>query len=83
MNPIISLLKEHHISDTQINALFESLTANPFAAMATLGQLGIPADKLQQLMALVMQNPSLIKEAVVELGLDFAKVQAAQNQLQK
>ncbi|MGL4938573.1 DUF2999 family protein, partial [Shewanella sp.] len=26
---------------------------------------------------------SLIKEAVVELGLDFAKVQAAQNQLQK
>jgi hypothetical protein len=30
-----------------------------------------------------MQNPALIKEAVEELGLDFSKVEAAKEQLQK
>ena len=52
-------------------------------AMGIIGQLGIPPEKLQQLMALVMQNPAVIKEAVLELGLDFAKVEAAKAQLQK
>ncbi|MGL5360484.1 MAG: DUF2999 family protein [Shewanella sp.] len=82
MNPIISLLKEHQISDNQIIELFQTLTANPFAAMAAISQLGIPAEQLQQLLALVMQNPSLIKDAVTELGLDYAKVEAAKSQLQ-
>ncbi|AQS40323.1 Protein of unknown function (DUF2999) [Shewanella psychrophila] len=83
MNPILAILKEHNVSDTQIKDLFQTLTENPMAAMATIGQLGIPPEKLQQLMGLVMQNPALIKEAVVELGLDFSKVEAAKAQLQK
>lgn len=83
MNPIIAILKEHNISDAKINALFQTLTENPFAAMATIGQLGIPPEKLQQLMALVMQKPALIKEAVLELSLDFAKVEAAKAQFQQ
>ncbi|QSX36474.1 DUF2999 family protein [Shewanella sedimentimangrovi] len=81
MNPIIALLKEHNISDAQINALFQSLTENPLMAMGTLGQLGIAPEKLQGLMMMVMQNPTLIKDAVTELGLDFAKVQAAKDKL--
>lgn len=83
MNPIIAILKEHKITDAQINDLFQTLTENPLMAMSTIGQLGIQAEKLQQLMTLIMQNPNLIKEAVVELGLDFSKVEAAKNQLQK
>ncbi|GAK88101.1 hypothetical protein JCM19238_5715 [Vibrio ponticus] len=83
MNPIIALLKENNISDEQISEIFETLTQNPLAAMATIAQLGLPQDKLQMLMAQVMQNPALIKEAVDELGLDFAKVEAAKEQLQK
>jgi TRAP-type mannitol/chloroaromatic compound transport system permease large subunit len=82
MNPILAIFKEHNISDVQINELFQTLTENPFAAMATIGQLGIPAEKLQQLMGMVMQNPALIKEAVEELGLDFSKVEVAKAQLQ-
>ncbi|MGL5047167.1 MAG: DUF2999 family protein [Shewanella sp.] len=81
MNPIIALLKEHHISDAQIHQLFQTLTENPLMAMGTLGQLGIPAAQLQQLLGLVMQNPTLIKEAVLELGLDFSKVEAAKANL--
>ncbi|GIU30872.1 MULTISPECIES: DUF2999 family protein [unclassified Shewanella] len=83
MNPIIAILKEHNVSDEQITSLFQTLTENPMMAMATIGQLGIAPEKLQQLMGLVMQNPALIKEAVEELGLDFAKVEAAKAQLQK
>ncbi|MFC3032757.1 DUF2999 family protein [Pseudoalteromonas fenneropenaei] len=83
MNPIIALLKEHNVSDAQIQDVFVEMTANPLMAMATVQQLGIPQDKLQQLMMLVMQNPVLIKEAVTELGLDFSKVEAAKAQLQK
>ncbi|MFB2649452.1 DUF2999 family protein [Shewanella mangrovisoli] len=83
MNPIIAILKEHNVTDAQINELFQALTDNPLMAMGIIGQLGIPPEKLQQLMALVMQNPALIKEAVLELGLDFAKVEAAKAQLQK
>ena len=83
MNPILALLKEHNISDEQINELFQALTENPLMAMGILGQLGIPPEKLQQLMGLVMQQPSLIKQAVEELGLDFSKVEAAQAQLKK
>lgn len=83
MNPIIALLKENNISDEQINDIFQALTQNPLAAMATISQLGLPQDKLQLLMGQVMQNPALIKEAVEELGLDFAKVEAAKEQLNK
>jgi len=83
MNPILVILKENNISDEQINELFEVLTQNPLAAMATLGQLGLPQEKLQLLMGQVMQNPALIKEAVNELGLDFSKVEAAKEKLQK
>ena len=83
MNPILAILKEHNVSDAQIKDLFQTLTENPMAAMATIGQLGIPPEKLQQLMGLVMQNPALIKEAVVELVLDFSIVEAAKAQLQK
>lgn len=83
MNPIIAILKEHNINDTQISELFQTLTENPMMAMATVGQLGIPAEKLQQMMGLVMQSPTLIKEAVTELGLDFSKVEAAKAQLQQ
>ncbi|MEL7292109.1 MAG: DUF2999 family protein [Pseudomonadota bacterium] len=83
MNPIIALLKENNISDEQINQLFQTLTDNPLAAMATLGQLGLPQDKLQLLMGQVMQNPALIKQAVEELGLDFSKVEQAKAKLQQ
>ncbi|OCH50514.1 DUF2999 family protein [Vibrio sp. ZF57] len=83
MNPILVMLKENNISDEQISELFKTLTENPLAAMATISQLGLPQDKLQMLMGQVMQNPALIKEAVEELGLDFSKVEAAKEQLQK
>ncbi|QFU24562.1 DUF2999 domain-containing protein [Shewanella eurypsychrophilus] len=83
MNPILAILKENNISDEQIAGLFQTLTENPIAAMATIGQLGLPPEKLQQLMGQVMQNPALLKEAVVELGLDFSKVEAAKAQLEK
>ncbi len=83
MNPILAMLKENNISDEQISELFKTLTETPLAAMATISQLGLPQDKLQMLMGQVMQNPALIKEAVEELGLDFSKVEAAKEQLQK
>ncbi|PML50572.1 DUF2999 family protein, partial [Vibrio sp. 10N.261.52.A1] len=79
----LAMLKENNISDAQISELFQTLTENPLAAMATISQLGLPQDKLQMLMGQVMQNPALIKEAVEELGLDFSKVEAAKEQLQK
>ncbi|MEF1290649.1 DUF2999 family protein [Vibrio sp. M260118] len=82
MNPILALLKENNISDEKTHELFQALTQNPLAAMATIGQLGLPQDKLQLLMAQVMQNPALIKEAVEELGLDFSKVEEAKEKLQ-
>jgi hypothetical protein len=81
MNPIIATLKEHNVSDEQIAELFEALTQNPMMAMAMVQQLGIPPEKLQQLMSVVMTEPQLIKEATDELGLDFAKVQAAKEKL--
>ncbi|MEW6983138.1 DUF2999 family protein [Colwelliaceae bacterium 6471] len=83
MNPILAILKEHNVSDAQTKEVFQALTENPLMAMATVQQLGIPQDKLQSLMMLVMQNPNLIKEAVDELGLDFAKVEAAKQAMQK
>ncbi|GHY06423.1 hypothetical protein VCSRO163_0523 [Vibrio cholerae] len=83
MNPILTMLKENNISNEQINELFQTLTQNPLAAMATLAQLGLPQDKMQMVLAQVMQNPALIKQAVEELGLDFAKVEAAKAKLQQ
>ncbi|MGN2611147.1 DUF2999 domain-containing protein [Aliivibrio fischeri] len=81
MNPIIQTLKEHNVSDEQIAEVFQTLTQNPFAAMATIQSLSIPQEKLQPLMMLVMSNPALIKEAVEELGLDFSKVEEAKAKL--
>jgi hypothetical protein len=81
MNPIIAMLKENSIGDQQINEIFQALTDNPLAAMATISQLGLPQEDLKALMGQVMQNPSLIKDAVEELGLDFAKVEEAKARL--
>lgn len=83
MNPIIAMLKENNISDAQIKEVFVALISNPLAAMATISQLGLPQEQLQQLIGQVMQNPTLIKEAVTELGLDFSKVVEAQAKMQK
>lgn len=81
MNPIIQLLKDANISDEQTKDIFQSLTENPLMAMATIGQLGIPPEKLQAVMMQVMANPNLIKEAVDELGLDFSAVEKAKQEI--
>lgn len=81
MNPIIKLLTEQNISDQQIADIFKQLTENPLMAMATIGELGIPPEKLQPVMMQVMTNPDLIKQAVDELGLDFSAVEKAKEQL--
>lgn len=83
MNPIIQTLKDHNVSDEKITEVFQALTQNPLAAMTTIQSLGIPQEKLQPLMMMVMTNPNLIKEAVEELKLDFSKVEAAKAQLQE
>ncbi|WP_206485417.1 DUF2999 family protein [Thalassotalea sp. G2M2-11] len=85
MNPIIQLLADANIGEQQTKEIFQALTENPLAAMTTIGQLGIAPEKLQAVMMQVMTEPSLIKDAVDELGLDFsaveqAKAQVAQNQ---
>ncbi|PQJ88313.1 MULTISPECIES: DUF2999 domain-containing protein [Aliivibrio] len=83
MNPIIQTLKEHNVSDEKISEVFQALTQNPLAAIATIQSLGIPQEQLQPLMMQVMTNPSLIKEAVEELGLDFSKVEEAKAKLEE
>ena len=81
MNPIIATLKEHNVSDEKVHELFQAFTQNPMMAMALVQQLGIPPEQLKQLMATIMMQPELIKDATEQLGLDFSKVQEAKNKL--
>ncbi|MGF1764598.1 DUF2999 domain-containing protein [Aliivibrio kagoshimensis] len=83
MNPIIQTLKDHNVTDEKVAEVFQALTQNPLAAMAIIQGLGIPQEKLQPMMMMVMSNPDLIKQAVEELGLDFSKVEAAKAKLQE
>ncbi len=83
MNPIIQTLKDHNVTDEKVTEVFQALTQNPLAAMAIIQGLGIPQEKLQPMMMMVMSNPDLIKQAVEELGLDFSKVEAAKAKLQE
>lgn len=83
MNPIIQTLKDHHVTDEKISEVFQALTQNPLAAMTIIQSLGIPHERLQPLMMMVMTNPDLIKQAVEELSLDFSKVEAAKAKLQE
>jgi len=77
MNPIIQTLKTHNVTDEKIAEVFQALTQNPLAAMSTISTLGIPPEELKALMMMVMTSPDLIKQAVDELGLDFAQVESA------
>lgn len=81
MNPIIDVLQQADVSQEKIVEVFEALTQNPMMAMAVIQNLGIPSDKLQAIIGLVMTNPGLIEEAVNELGLDFSKVEEAKAKL--
>jgi len=83
MNPIIQMLTELNVSKEKINELFQALTDNPLMAMGLIQQLGIPPEKLQAIIGVVMTQPELIKEAVEELGLDFSKVAAAKSKLKE
>jgi hypothetical protein len=83
MNPIIQTLKDHNVTDEKITEVFQALTQNPLAAMTIIQSLGIPQEKLQPMMMMVMTNPDLIKQAVEELNLDFSKVEAAKATLQE
>jgi hypothetical protein len=80
-NPIIIILKELNIDEAKIQELFKTLTENPFMAMGVIQKMGIPQEKLQQIMGMVMSTPSIIKEAVDELGLDFSAVEKAKEAL--
>ncbi|WP_127716281.1 DUF2999 family protein [Halobacteriovorax sp. HLS] len=81
MNPILQTLKELNISEEKIRELFKALTENPMMAMGLISQLGIPPEKLQLIMSTVLSSPSIIKEAVEELGLDFDAVEKAKEAL--
>lgn len=81
MNPIIATLKEHNVSDEKVHELFEAFTQNPMMAMALVQQLGIPPEKLQELMGLVMTQPHLIKEASKEFGISDSELAKAKEQL--
>jgi hypothetical protein len=83
MNPIIQALKELNVNEEKIKELFQVLTENPMMAMVTIQSLGLPPEKLQTIMMMVMTSPDLIKEAVEELGLDFAKVEEAKAKLKE
>jgi len=63
MNPIIAMLKEHNVSDEKVRELFQAFMENPMMAMGLVQQLGIPPEKLQQLMALVMMKLSRPKRS--------------------
>ena len=80
-NPIIKILKDLDIDEVKIQELFKTLTENPLMAMSFIQKMGIPQEKLQQIMGLVMSTPSIIKEAVDELGLDFSAVEKAKELL--
>ncbi|MBB1366226.1 DUF2999 family protein [Pseudoalteromonas sp. SR44-5] len=81
MNPIIATLKEHNVSDEKVHELFQTFTQNPMMAMALVQQLGIPPEKLQALMGLVMTQPHLIKEAADSLGIGEGELEKAKQQL--
>jgi hypothetical protein len=61
-NPIIKILNELNIDEAKIKELFKTLTENPFMAMGVIQKMGIPQEKLQQIMGIVMSTPSIIKE---------------------
>ncbi|MFK3870263.1 DUF2999 family protein [Pseudoalteromonas rhizosphaerae] len=81
MNPIIATLKEHNVSDEKVHELFQAFTQNPMMAMALVQQLGVPPEKLQALMGLVMTQPHLIKEAADSLGIGEGELEKAKQQL--
>ncbi|CAM4338434.1 DUF2999 family protein [Pseudoalteromonas ostreae] len=81
MNPIIATLKEHNVSDEKVHEIFQAFTQNPMMAMALVQQLGIPPEKLQALMGLVMTQPHLIKEAADSLGIGEGELEKAKQQL--
>ncbi|MQD84182.1 DUF2999 family protein, partial [Vibrio parahaemolyticus] len=56
---------------------------NPLVSMATISHIVLPQDQPKALMAQVMQNTGLNKEAVEELGLEFSKVVEAKAKLQQ
>ncbi|WP_404340344.1 DUF2999 family protein [Pseudoalteromonas mariniglutinosa] len=82
MNPILATFKEHNVSDAKVKELFESFTVNPMVAMAVIQQLGIPAEKLQQLMGLVITQPRLAKEAAECVGINKAQLEKIKAQFQ-
>lgn len=80
MNPIIATLQEHNVSDEKVHELFQAFTQNPMMAMALVQQLGIPPEKLQALMGVVMTQPQLIKEAAASLGIADGEFEKAKQQ---
>ncbi len=83
MNPILEILKELNISEDKVKELFKTLTENPMMAMGVLSKMGIPPEKLQAIIGMIMTSPGIIKEAVDELGLDFSAVEKAKDALKQ
>jgi len=49
--------------------------------MSVIQSMGIPPEKLKEIMGIVMTSPGTIKDAVDELGLDFSAVEKAKDAL--
>ena len=78
MNPIRQILEAHNISQETVIELFQSFKTNPMAGLAKVQELGLPPEKLQEMMGILMSSPTIFEDTIRDYGLDVNEVMEAQ-----
>ncbi len=83
MNPIKKILEDHQVTQEKVVDLFTTFKSNPMEALMKFQALGLPQEKLQEMMGLIMSSATLFEETVKEYGLDLNEVLEAQKKAEE
>lgn len=79
MSALGDIFKQHNIDESALKNLVAELKTNPMAAMGLLQGLNLPPEVMQQLMGIVMMNPTAIDEFAAELGVSQEDIDELKN----
>ncbi len=81
MSVLGDIFKKQNIDESKLIEIVEQLKLNPMMAMGLLQSLNLPPEAMQELMGVVMTNPTAIDDFAQELGVSQADIEELKSKL--
>ena len=81
MSELATIFTSAGVAEDKLVTIVKMLRENPLAALSAVQELQLPNDVIQQIMGIVMSNPSAIEELAQSMGLSEEDISAIKEQI--